>query len=92
MVHSTILFTRHIHSVYIGILQDKQLVVPSYITTQYDPIAFWHNSSDIDECEVTNGGCDHNCKNFIGSYECSCDEGYVLQTDGKRCESMVFIN
>ena len=62
------------------------------ITTQYELIAFPHNFSDVDECEVTNGGCDHNCKNLIGSYECSCDEGYVLLTDGKRCESMMFIN
>ena len=32
--------------------------------------------SDIDECTVVNGNCTHNCTNNIGSYECSCLQGY----------------
>ena len=33
---------------------------------------------DINECAVNNGGCDHLCKNTIGSYTCSCHNGYRL--------------
>ena len=38
---------------------------------------------DIDECDVSNGGCEHNCNNTDGSYYCSCDDGYSLQNDTK---------
>lgn len=32
---------------------------------------------DIDECEESGGAvCDQICKNTIGSYECSCVNGY----------------
>ena len=33
---------------------------------------------DINECDTNNGGCDHNCTNTIGSFECSCSTGYHL--------------
>uniref|UniRef100_A0A8D2MM21 EGF-like domain-containing protein n=1 Tax=Zonotrichia albicollis TaxID=44394 RepID=A0A8D2MM21_ZONAL len=38
-------------------------------------------SPDIDECTITNGGCDTHCSNSEGSYECSCSEGYALMPD-----------
>ena len=28
-----------------------------------------------------NGGCDHNCNNTEGSFECSCNSGYKLEGD-----------
>ena len=49
---------------------------------------------DINECELNNGGCDHNCTNQIGSFLCSCDPGYVLDGDGLACngESNELVN
>ena len=48
-------------------------------------IYLWH-FTDIDECIVYNGGCDHNCTNTPGSFECSCDPSYVLASaDNKTC-------
>lgn len=41
---------------------------------------------DIDECAVNNGGCMHECKNTIGSYVCSCHNGYVLHENGLDCK------
>ena len=41
--------------------------------------------SDIDECALDNGGCDHECKNKPGSFECSCKSGYTLGKDGTTC-------
>lgn len=32
-----------------------------------------------------NGGCDTQCTNAEGSYECSCSEGYALMPDGRSC-------
>lgn len=34
--------------------------------------------ADVDECSKRNGGCDHECNNTMGSYRCSCHQGYVL--------------
>lgn len=34
--------------------------------------------ADVDECSKRNGGCDHECNNTMGSYRCSCHQGYML--------------
>ena len=33
---------------------------------------------DIDECSEGSHKCDQNCHNSVGSYACSCDDGYHL--------------
>ena len=41
---------------------------------------------DVDECNDTAlNYCDHYCMNSIGSYNCSCDDGYRLSSDGHTC-------
>lgn len=42
--------------------------------------------TDIDECAVNNGGCQHECKNTIGSYVCSCHNGYTLHDNEHDCK------
>ncbi|KAA3681817.1 uncharacterized protein DEA37_0009101, partial [Paragonimus westermani] len=34
--------------------------------------------TDLDECADNNGGCQHLCRNTIGSYHCACRPGYKL--------------
>ena len=41
--------------------------------------------SDINECSVDNGGCQHTCRNIIGSFHCQCRKGHVLDYNGKTC-------
>lgn len=41
---------------------------------------------EFDECELTNHGCEHDCINTLGGFECSCKNGYELHSDGKHCE------
>ncbi|CAG2256352.1 Fibulin-2 [Mytilus edulis] len=41
---------------------------------------------DINECTMRNGGCNHICKNSIGSYQCDCKNGFYLASDRKTCE------
>ena len=43
-------------------------------------------AADINECLVNNGGCDHFCRNTVGSFECSCRKGYKLLTDERTCQ------
>jgi len=42
--------------------------------------------TDKDECAVENGGCQHICRNTIGSYYCSCQQGYVLHENDHDCK------
>lgn len=32
---------------------------------------------DIDECEIS--PCDGGCKNSVGSFSCTCEEGYEIE-------------
>ena len=48
--------------------------------------------SDIDECVNTYHGCHHDCMNTIGSYICTCYDGYLLSEDDDRsCEGTVCV-
>lgn len=40
----------------------------------------------MDECAVDNGGCQHVCRNRIGSHECSCHSGFWLHENGRDCK------
>ena len=41
---------------------------------------------DINECATDNGECDQICVNKQGSYECKCNNGYLLADDKKTCK------
>ncbi|RUS82728.1 hypothetical protein EGW08_009508 [Elysia chlorotica] len=43
-------------------------------------------TTDKDECAVLNGGCQHVCKNTVGSYQCACHNGFTLHDDGHGCK------
>ncbi|XP_035672791.1 uncharacterized protein LOC118413477 isoform X10 [Branchiostoma floridae] len=45
-------------------------------------------SLDIDECATGNGGCSQNCNNTVGSFACSCHDGYSLNSDGASCDDV----
>ncbi|XP_019614687.1 PREDICTED: uncharacterized protein LOC109462574 [Branchiostoma belcheri] len=45
--------------------------------------------TDINECETNNGGCEQICTNTIGSFECSCRDGFLLAADGLTCNTAV---
>ena len=47
---------------------------------------------DINECETSNGGCEHQCKNTNGSYTCECNKGFSLNGNGKSCSGNFKIN
>ncbi|KAJ7327685.1 dendrite reproteinration [Desmophyllum pertusum] len=49
--------------------------------------------TDINECAVSNGGCDQQCTNTPGSYQCSCRLGYTQHghtcRDINECQTLV---
>lgn len=55
----------------------------------YDPSTF-PTCVDIDECS-TLSPCEHTCTNTAGGYQCGCNSGHVLESDGHACKG-VFCN
>ncbi|XP_033116115.1 sushi, von Willebrand factor type A, EGF and pentraxin domain-containing protein 1-like [Anneissia japonica] len=43
---------------------------------------------DVNECSNDNGGCSHTCVNSVGSYNCLCPAGHILQ--GLTCKDSSF--
>ena len=40
---------------------------------------------DVDECAGGTSNCSQLCNNTLGSYECSCNIGYMLDSNGFTC-------
>ncbi|KAJ3641013.1 hypothetical protein Zmor_027542 [Zophobas morio] len=42
--------------------------------------------TDMDECAINNGDCQHECVNTVGSYKCTCHNGFTLHENGRDCK------
>ncbi|XP_072401831.1 protein tolkin-like [Diabrotica undecimpunctata] len=42
--------------------------------------------TDMDECSINHGGCEHECVNTLGAYICTCHNGYTLAENGRDCK------
>ena len=40
---------------------------------------------DIDECSEGTDNCSQLCNNTVGSYQCSCNTGFILDSDQHTC-------
>ena len=53
-------------------------------------ISLFYLFIDIDECAEKDGCCANgNCVNTIGSYKCSCLDGYLLSKDAQTCNGKI---
>ena len=43
--------------------------------------------TEINECERLLDNCQQECMNTDGSFNCSCYDGFLLQDDGRSCQS-----
>lgn len=48
-------------------------------------------SLDINECDEGIDGCHQICTNTNGSFECSCQPEFVLQSDQSTCNGILSI-
>ena len=46
---------------------------------------------DVNECVEGSHRCSQNCSNTDGSYECSCMDGYQLNSNGYSCNGMITV-
>ena len=49
----------------------------------------YSSSSDYNECTNSNGGCNQTCNNTVGSFFCSCGDGYRLDDDMTSCNGII---
>ncbi|KAH0624132.1 hypothetical protein JD844_007560 [Phrynosoma platyrhinos] len=61
--------------------------VSSYLLTDNDVILFLKGieMEIVNSCEDNNGGCSHHCEHSTNGPLCSCNQGYLLDLDGKTC-------
>ena len=50
----------------------------------------WFFFPDINECLTNNGGCEQVCTNTEGSFVCSCNSGFILNSDNFTCNGKLF--
>lgn len=55
------------------------------LSVQVERLRFSVALADTDECESGQAGCAHGCRNTPGSFACTCDGGYELGSDSRRC-------
>ena len=66
--------------------QTVMKVYSTYVSLSFVFLCQYHSlTTDIDECQIQNGGCQHTCRNSQGSYQCDCPTGERLHTDGRTC-------
>ena len=53
---------------------------------------FSFDTIDIDECSNNQHDCNHICGNIVGSFNCSCHNGFILQPDGRTCEGNKYVH
>ncbi len=46
--------------------------------------------ADVDECIDDIHDCSQNCHNTVGSYTCSCNDGFVIDSDSRGCNGITY--
>ena len=59
-----------------------------YLQYLTDNDTYYNICTDVDECAEGTSGCSQECNNTIGSFECSCIDGYQLAFNGKACNGI----
>ena len=58
--------------------------LPKHIS-EYTLKYYVHTHTDVIECTSDNGGCEQTCDNVPGSFTCTCEDGYYLETNRLNC-------
>ena len=49
-------------------------------------LILFFNFLEIDECQRLLDNCQQKCINTEGSFNCSCNDGFILQDDKRTCK------
>ena len=64
-------------------------LVSKFSMAMIETVLLIYTIIDIDECSEGIDRCAQNCHNAVGSYACSCDDGYRINEDGRTCNGKV---
>lgn len=56
----------------------------------YSSIVSFEFALDNNECALNKGGCEQICHNTNGSYYCSCNYSYAINSDGHHCDGKFY--
>ena len=70
----------------VGFLVQVSIAIQSLYNSSTLNCLHLYKHLDTNECLTNNGGCHHNCHNSVGSYSCSCNNSYRLNSNGYTCE------
>lgn len=64
-----------------------------YVYVQYFnlKLSLFFMLADVDECDINNFQCSHDCVNTVGSAYCVCPHGFELAEDNKTCTGRISI-
>ena len=62
---------------------DSSCIIPQGLHLQ----SLFFSLPDLDECATGSHGCENECVNVIGSYQCRCPRGQFLDEEGRMCSS-----
>lgn len=90
-------------SVLCGLRREKRLISfnsemrPPKASSILLDSASWNNTnvlcpSDFDECESGDACCAQLCINYSGGYECGCQEGFRISSDGCGCDGKLLLS
>ena len=68
---------------------EAQVSVLLFNYTNYSALNSCLQLIDIDECLLS--PCNHTCTNTAGSFQCSCNDGYELDDDGRTCNGVLYM-
>ena len=80
--HTCIIQCTHMETLLVTLKQYAEIDhITVFLTVKYAGMC-----TDIDECRVEVGICRNGqCINNVGSFECSCPDGFVLSSNGREC-------
>ncbi len=73
-----------------SIMYRKLITITSFLKIFYMKLLLNFSTTDIDECDANRGrgACAHRCVNHDGGFQCSCNHGYNLASDGTSCTGL----
>ena len=70
-------------------VSEDMIMCANLLITGLEEYCFEHSKySDSDECAVNNGQCEQVCTNNVGSFRCSCRNGFILDSNGFNCSGV----
>lgn len=66
----------------------QETIMPHNVCVLIYTLSTFFVCADINECALATDACNQNCHNTAGGYTCSCNTGYILNSDRRTCRGL----